>query len=127
MKTGVEQGTDRRDEILEGPFLDKFLLKINQNLNCDLANCILSKKYILDFDCDVFHKCRALNPDKHQTFYKLIKNSAGITIALESEYVEGFSGEDVDEDDIDNYYELGLTSEWIRDRLLEHIKNALKP
>jgi len=44
--------------------------------------------YILDIDCDYFNTERSLNPERCETFKKLIRESEFITIALEPECVK---------------------------------------
>jgi len=63
---------------------------------------------------DYFHSRKAISPDDPSTFYRLITNSCGITIAKESEYVEEekLEGEEID-------------SAFLFDEILTHINNAL--
>lgn len=89
-----------------------------------LANCVIpmlrslpienitEHPYILDIDLDAFQTRRAVNPTDRQVFYELIRGAAGITIACERWWVNKTKREPE------------LTSDYLLDRLLEHIDRA---
>lgn len=68
--------------------------------------------YILDIDLDYFHTIRSLEPERMDIFYDLIKNAKIITIAKECEWVNRTKLDDE------------IDSEYILDKLLEHIEIA---
>ena len=116
-----------RNDILEDVFLEALVKVLDSKLNANQVNGIFDGKYIMDIDCDVFHESSALSPSNYQIFYRLIQNAECITIALETEFVENneIDCDDNDLKDEDDWYECGLTSEWIKNQLIEHIKAAL--
>lgn len=69
--------------------------------------------YILDIDLDYFHTIKSLDPKSKEVFYDLIKNAKLITIATECEWVNRTK---LDEE---------INSEYILDKLLEHIEIAI--
>ena len=70
------------------------------------------ENYILDIDLDYFHTIKSLDPSSKDVFYDLIKNAKIITIAKESKWVNDTKLDDE------------IDSEYILDKLLEHIKIA---
>lgn len=69
--------------------------------------------YILDVDLDYFQTRKSIEPEDARTFYRLIRESGIITVALEPACVESgrLEGETI-------------TSDFLLARLLEHIEKA---
>jgi hypothetical protein len=53
-----------------------------------------ANNYILDIDLDVFKTKRSLKPKSCEILKKMVDNSVGVTIAMESEWVQRLSKED---------------------------------
>lgn len=113
--TEEEQHRRHCDLAVEKSYLD-VKLKIANKMAASLGvTDLLSEDFILDIDLDYFRTARSINPQDTSTFYKLIRRSAAITIALEPKFViyERVEGENI-------------TSDFLYPKLLKHIENALK-
>lgn len=78
-------------------------------------NNILMDNYILDIDLDYFHNKKSIHPNNPMEFYKLIKNSYIITIALEQEYFK------------EPGYEFNCNPvDYILEEILKHVERAMQ-
>lgn len=103
-------------EIIESPYLDDQLRRIDEiTQKLSLPN-IESLPYILDIDLDAFHSIKAANPDDASTFRRLIRGALAITIATEPEWVE-----EVWEDEHNE-----ASSDQLLTAVLSHIEAACK-
>lgn len=81
----------------------------------DLSICLneipvdYSSNYILDIDLDFFRTTKAINPNKKEVFYHLIRQAKVITIATEPDYIEG-----------------DITADYLLRKMLFHIEEAIK-
>lgn len=106
----IEQG----NMIIESIYLDDQLARGAEMSKCIGMSHIEEQPYILDIDLDVFHSRQAIEPSDKTTFYRLIKNSAAITVATEAKCVDElkFDGEEINADTL-------------LARLMEHIRAAV--
>lgn len=105
---------EHSNQAIESILLNDRLLQTKEYLTNIGKQNYLNKPYILDIDLDYFRTKRSINPEDPTAIYKLIRASAGITIAKESECVlqERLAGE-------------VITSEYLLERILEIISTAL--
>lgn len=103
------------NQVIESEYLNHLLKTANSIAQSIGVISIEDEPYILDIDLDYFHTEKSISPNNTSTFYRLIKNSTAITIALEPECVE--------EEKLDNSL---ITSESLLLYLIEHIKLAIK-
>jgi hypothetical protein len=101
------------DACLESPQLVRNLEELKQMVATSGLSWIDDKPYILDIDLDFFSSKKSIAPLDTSAFYKLLRNAAAITIALEPRYVE-----ELNEDE-------GLDSEYLFEKIKEHIQKAL--
>jgi len=104
---------DDFDACLESPRLVQNLTELKQMVTTSGLGWIDDKPYILDIDLDFFRSKKSIAPLDTSEFYKLLRNAAAITIALEPLYVER------NRDDPD------LDSEYLFEKIKEHIQKAL--
>jgi hypothetical protein len=76
------------DKVLEDDFLERQLQMLPSDFSLEANN------YILDIDLDVFKTKRSLKPKSCEILKKMVDNSVGVTIAMESEWVQRLSKED---------------------------------
>ncbi|MGL5152668.1 MAG: hypothetical protein ACRC7N_19105, partial [Clostridium sp.] len=106
------------DHAIETDFLKEKFEIFNHMCSREISSdCTINDKYILDIDLDYFHTIKSIKPNNIEFFYNLIKNAEIITIAVESVYVDLLKEEYQVQDDI--------TSSFLQNELLEHIKQAL--
>jgi hypothetical protein len=74
------------------------------------------RPYVLDIDLDVFHTRKAVTPADPSVFHELIRGAVAITIARENDCVSDLQLEGED-----------LTSSWLLDQVLDHIRQARTP
>jgi len=72
--------------------------------------------YILDIDLDVFHTMQAIEPVTPETFHRLARGAAAITIATEAECVRDLWKDEQNE----------LSSDDLLARILQHLRDALE-
>lgn len=102
------------NQAIESIFLDDKLKTICEMYPEYIKGKLFNKEYILDIDLDYFHTCKSVQPENTETFYELIRNSKIITIALEPFFVKEWK-----------QYDESINCEFLKQKLLEHIKNAL--
>lgn len=87
-------------EALEAYFLEHQLNIANQMAISSGLNSIYELPYVLDVDLDYFHSAKAIAPKDPNIFYKLIRKSEAITIAMERRCVDllKLEGEGIDSD-----------------------------
>jgi hypothetical protein len=71
--------------VLESDYLSQRLSWAQKMANSIRIANIEEPPYILDIDLDFFHTTKALNPDDPSVFYRLIRNSQAVTVAVEAE------------------------------------------
>ncbi|HDR9798340.1 TPA: UPF0489 family protein [Burkholderia cenocepacia] len=101
-------------QVLETVYLDHELNVLNVMAARDGVPTVEAEPYILDIDLDYFHSEKAIEPDDPATFYRLVRNAAAVTIAIEPEYVE---------DCRDNGS--NITSEALLERMKQHIEASM--
>ncbi|WP_443659381.1 UPF0489 family protein [Clostridium algidicarnis] len=102
------------NQAIESILLDDKLKTICEMCPDCIKGNLFDKEYILDIDLDYFHTCKSIQPENIETFYELIRNAKIITIALEPFFVEEWKQYDED-----------IDCEFLKEKLLEHIKKAL--
>ena len=103
-----------KDIAIESKFLAGRIDKIKTICKTADIESIDNGPYILDIDLDYFNTRKSIEPDDPEEFYKLIREAEAITIAKESSCVESLQHDDEN-----------LTSDYLLEKLLEHIKKAL--
>jgi len=103
------------NEVIESRYLDDQLERGAEISRCIGLAHLESEPYVLDIDLDVFHTRKAISPQDPSTFYRLIRNAVGITIATEADCVE--------EEWLDNEYK--MSSDELLQEMLAHIEKAL--
>lgn len=93
--------------VIDDSVLAPRMVEISRTVNLD------EDPYILDIDLDVFNTQAAISPPSADSFYKLIRNAAVITVAREKACVENTEG--------GCSLEASLTAEYLENKLLEHI------
>lgn len=101
------------DQVLESVYLDNQLGIAEEMANSIGLKSVEKTPYILDIDLDYFHTDKAINPTDADTFYRLIKNAAAITIATEPRFVEDLK-----------LAGSSITSETLLKSVIEHINCA---
>ena len=110
---GDECDRKQADQVLESVMLNELITKANRFAEPTGIQSITGLPYVLDIDLDYFRSVKGLAPEDPQTFYGLVRNANGITIATEPKYVEGGR---IDSD---------LTSQSALQKMLQHIEKAL--
>jgi hypothetical protein len=106
-----QECSDLRDNhVLESFYLEHELGVAREMSQAVGISNIEELPYILDIDLDYFHSERAVEPDDYDTFYRLIRNSEAITVALEPECVEELK-----------HGESAIDSNYLLNKVLEHI------
>jgi hypothetical protein len=101
-------------QVLESIYLDDQLTQAQEMFACVGSGGILNHPYILDIDLDYFHLESAIQPLDAATFYALIRNAVGITLATEPDFVDhGRIGDSQ------------ITSEKLLETMFSHIENAI--
>lgn len=102
-------------EIIESPYLDDQLKRIDEITKSLGLPKFEALPYIFDIDLDAFHSVKAAQPDDASTFRQLIRGALAITIATEPEWVkEGWRDNDNEP-----------SADRLLDIIMEHIKAAL--
>jgi hypothetical protein len=103
------------DAAIETPYLRQQLDVANEMAvtGARRRSCV-DQPYVLDIDLDVFHTRRSVAPADSSLFHELIRGATAITIAKEPGCVVSLQLEGE-----------GLSANWLLDRVLDHIRQAL--
>ncbi|WP_322082897.1 UPF0489 family protein [Burkholderia sp. BCC1972] len=104
----------RSAQVLEAVYLDHELNVLNAMAAQDGVPAAEAEPYVLDIDLDYFHSEKAIEPDDPATFYRLVRNSVAVTIAIEPEYVADCRDEGSN-----------ITGETLLERMKQHIEASM--
>jgi len=101
------------DSILDDVFLEKKVHEGNEMAVFAGMKSMEEQPYILDIDLDYFHTEKSVEPNKMETFSRLVRNASAITIALEPSCVESLALEGEK-----------ISSEYLLEQVKNHILSA---